>query len=49
MTFEQAIENAARILQAAETITDLALMERYEKLADSWLSLANLIREREGA
>lgn len=47
MTFDQALANAARLLQAAEAETNLALMERLEKLADSWISIANLIRERE--
>jgi hypothetical protein len=47
MTFEDAIANAARLLQAAEGETNLAVMERLEKLADSWVSIANLIRERE--
>ncbi|WP_157248678.1 hypothetical protein [Nonomuraea typhae] len=32
------IANAARLLYNAETITDLALMERLERLADSWVS-----------
>lgn len=47
MTFEEAIANAARILIHAEGETNLAHMERLEKLADSWISMANLIRERE--
>ena len=47
MTFEQAIENATRILQAAELETNLAMMERLEKLADSWISIANTITVRE--
>lgn len=47
MTFDEAIGNAARLLQNAEGETNLALMERLEKLADSWISIANLIRERE--
>lgn len=49
MTFDEAIANAARLLQAAELETNLAMMERLEKLADSWVSIANLIRERERA
>ncbi|MGH3319868.1 MAG: hypothetical protein ACRDN9_06735 [Streptosporangiaceae bacterium] len=44
---EQAIHNAARLLDAAEAETNLALMERLEKLADSWIGLAHLLHERE--
>lgn len=44
---DEALANAARILRNAETETDRHLMERYEKLADSWLSLAAIQRERE--
>lgn len=48
MTFDEAIGNAARLLQEAEMeVTNLPRMERLEKLADSWISIANLIRERE--
>lgn len=47
MTFEQALASATRLLQAAESETNLALMERLEKLADSWIAIANLIRERD--
>ncbi|MFG2076967.1 hypothetical protein [Nonomuraea maritima] len=47
MTFDEAVQNAARLLSNAELETDLARMERIEKLADSWLSLANLLAERE--
>lgn len=47
MTFEQAIDNAARLLQAAELETNLAMMERLERLADSWVSIANSILARE--
>jgi hypothetical protein len=47
VTVEQALANAVRLLQAAEGETNLALMERLEKLADSWLSVANLIIVRE--
>ncbi|MEU6279743.1 hypothetical protein [Streptomyces sp. NPDC047028] len=43
-----AIENAARLLHAAELETNLALMERLDELATSWLSLAHLLLEREG-
>lgn len=49
MTSEEAIANAVRLLRAAETETNLMLMERLEGLADSWLHVAALLREREGA
>ncbi|MER7953852.1 hypothetical protein [Streptomyces sp. NPDC096030] len=49
MTADDAIANAVRILQAAETETNLALMERLDELACSWLTVANLLRERERA
>lgn len=38
---------AARLLNAAEMETNLALMERLEKLADSWLGLAGLLLQRD--
>lgn len=47
MTTDEALENAVRLLQAAEIETDLAKMERYEKLADSWIAVANLLNDRE--
>ncbi|GGO63176.1 hypothetical protein [Nonomuraea cavernae] len=47
MTVDEAVQNAARLLSNAELETDLARMERIEKLADLWLSLANLLAERE--
>lgn len=49
MTFEDAVSNAARLLSNAELETNLALMERLEHLADSWLALARMISEREHA
>jgi hypothetical protein len=49
MTVDEAIRNAARLLQAAETETNLALMERLDQLACSWLAIANLLMERERA
>ncbi|WP_445524791.1 hypothetical protein [Streptomyces cyslabdanicus] len=48
VTWQAAIENAARLLRAAELETNLALMERLDELATSWLSLAHLLMEREG-
>ncbi|MEK9524024.1 hypothetical protein MIU24_32325 [Streptomyces venezuelae] len=49
MTSAEAIDNAVRILQAAEAETNLALMERLDELASSWLAVANLLSERERA
>lgn len=49
VTFETAIANAARLLQNAEGETNLQLMEREEKLADSWISMAALINQRDRA
>lgn len=43
VTFDFAVGNARRLLQAAEQETDRQLMERYEKLGDSWISLAGLL------
>jgi hypothetical protein len=48
ITPDAAIENAARLLRAAEMETNLALMERLDELATSWLGLAHLLMEREG-
>ncbi|MFE0727936.1 hypothetical protein ACFW2X_06730 [Streptomyces antibioticus] len=45
-TVDSALENAARLLRAAELETNLALMERLDELAASWLSLAHLLMER---
>jgi hypothetical protein len=47
VTFEQAIENAARCLQNAEGETNLAVLEQLEHLADSWISLANTLIAKE--
>ncbi|MEV8623400.1 hypothetical protein [Streptomyces sp. NPDC051079] len=49
MTVDEAIQNAMRLLRAAETETNLALMERLDQLACSWLAFANLLMERERA
>lgn len=49
MTADEAIGNAVRILQAAEAETNLATMERLDELACSWLTVANLLMERERA
>lgn len=48
-TVDIAIANAARLLHNAETVTDLALMERLERLADSWVSIAEFLHERDKA
>lgn len=40
VTTQEAIENAERLLKNAEMETNLALMERLEKLADSWIGIA---------
>ncbi|WP_406200120.1 hypothetical protein OG331_25170 [Streptomyces sp. NBC_01017] len=48
ITPDAAIQNAARLLHAAELETNLALMERLDELATSWLGLAHLLMEREG-
>lgn len=47
LTFDEAMANASRLLINAETITDLALMERLEHLADTWVGIAALIHERD--
>jgi hypothetical protein len=46
VTAEGALVNAARLLRNAEMVTDLALMQRLESLADSWISIARVIGER---
>ena len=47
-TADQALANAARLLERAEIeLTNLPLMERLEGLADSWLSVAHLLMEKE--
>lgn len=49
MTADVAIGHAARLLHAAEGETNLAIMERLEKLADSWIQIAHLCTDRERA
>jgi hypothetical protein len=39
----KALANAVRLLYAAEMVTDLALMERLEGLADSWINLSQAL------
>ncbi|MDT0409941.1 MULTISPECIES: hypothetical protein [Streptomyces] len=47
ITPDVAIETAARLLRAAELETNLAMMERLDDLATSWLSMAALLLEKE--
>lgn len=47
MTSDEALANAARLLENAETVTDLALMERLTVAAETWVSVATLLAERE--
>lgn len=49
VTVDGALANAARILHNAEGETDRHLMERLEKLADSWISIAGVLMQRERA
>jgi hypothetical protein len=44
VTFGSALANAARLLNHAELECDLAKMERYEKLADSWIGIASMLK-----
>lgn len=44
MNADDAVRHACRLLSQAEMETDRMLMERYGQLADSWLSLADLLR-----
>lgn len=39
--------NAARLLRSAEMVTDHSLMQRLESLADSWISIARTVVERD--
>lgn len=47
VTVDTALANAARLLRHAEGETDRHLMERIEKLADSWVSIAGILVQRE--
>lgn len=49
LTSQTALGRAARLLRAAEIETNLALMERLEHLADSWLAIASLLTAAERA
>jgi hypothetical protein len=47
VTADTAMANAARLLRNAELETNLAVMERLEKLADSWIGIASMLAQRE--
>ncbi|MBA9002023.1 hypothetical protein [Thermomonospora cellulosilytica] len=48
MTVDEALGNAARLLHEAELERgNLPLMERLESIADTWVSIAQLITERD--
>lgn len=47
ITVDAALHNAVRLLRNAEMETNLAAMERLEKLADSWVTIAALLMQRE--
>lgn len=44
VTFQSALDTAARLLRNAELESDLARMERCEKLADSWINIASMLK-----
>lgn len=46
ITVETALGHAARLLRNAEMITDQALMQRMESLADSWIAIARVVADR---
>ncbi len=47
VTFEEAMENAARILKVAEGETNLAMQAGNVSVADSWINIGALVREHE--
>lgn len=47
LTVDGALANAARLLLNAELETNLPLMERLERLADSWISIARTVMEHQ--
>lgn len=48
MTADEALGNAARVLAEAELErTNVALMERLECLADTWIRIAVVLTDRE--
>jgi hypothetical protein len=46
-TFEEAIGNAARVLEHAEMETDNVRMQGLDQLADSWATIAALIAQKD--
>jgi hypothetical protein len=47
MTADECLASAKRLLEFAELETDLAKMKAYNDLADSWISVAAALMERE--
>lgn len=47
LTVDSTLANAARLLLNAEVVTDHSLMQRLEALADSWISIARTLMERD--
>ncbi|MGW1744577.1 hypothetical protein ACWCRD_02955 [Streptomyces sp. NPDC002092] len=47
LTVDSSLAHAARLLLNAEVVTDHSLMQRLESLADSWISIARTILERD--
>lgn len=43
LSVEVALANSVRLLRIAEMETDRQLMERFERLADSWANVAALL------
>jgi len=47
VSIDEALANAVRLLQFAEAEADLAKLESYARLADSWISVGQLIHDHE--
>lgn len=47
LTVDSSLAHAARLLLNAEVVTDHSLMQRLESLADSWISIARTLMERD--
>jgi len=47
VTSEQALGHAVRLLLAAEDETDRGLMKHYERLAETWTTVAAVQAQRE--
>jgi len=47
LTVDSSLGHAARLLLNAEVVTDHSLMQRLESLADSWISIARTLLERD--